>query len=579
MEDVAAQWLGRVIDGRYVVEGVLGAGGMGVVLRARHKFTGGQLAVKVLRPELASNATLQQRFLNEARAPNMIGHPGIAQTTDAGKSSDGLLYLAMELLQGRSLRVAVAKDELSAQDVRRILLELLDALIAAHARAFVHRDLKPDNVFLVEPNSTMKLLDFGIAKVVDDSLPHARTQAGSPMGTPAYMSPEQIHDPSKVDARTDLWAVGVMMYELLTRRLPWEGGNIGALLATIATQPPTPITTHMPTATPQLVDFFAKVFSRDPSKRFRDATEMKQALWSMPFGTTTASGSGQNMTLSSASGIPAYRSASASGVAATALPSSVGVATPAPFHAPPSVQAPTAGTPQPMGPAPIGQTPHPAGYHSVVQKPSHATPIVIGAVGVVGIVAIVLAIVLTRTQPSAPMQTGPGSQVAMVIDAAVVVPVIVDAAPPPPDAASVPRDPKKSRTKTDPIVHAGSTPEDPYKTPPHGPITAKIDPPQAVPPIKSAPAGEIVDKAAAHLQNVTRCTAAATGNGSCKDAMNCVIDGKGQSVCACATAMSVAHARLFTQWWQCYAGCPKNTTYQDCLLSCGRQYGATCQGQ
>jgi hypothetical protein len=279
--EVSADWIGKVIDGRYVVDGVLGAGGMGMVFRARHKFTGGTLAVKVLKPELAADPEIQARFLAEARAANTIGHPNIAQVIDAGRSPDGILYLAMELLIGRSLREPIARGELKPTEMRSVLSELLDALSAAHARGFVHRDLKPENVFLVvTPNGSMaKLLDFGIAKVIDaQNVASVRTATGSMLGTPAYMSPEQIANPSNVDARTDLWAVGVMVYEMLTGRLPFPGSTVGELMVAVATQHPRSIKHFMPTASPQLEQFFARALAREPSARFQSASEMRTAL-------------------------------------------------------------------------------------------------------------------------------------------------------------------------------------------------------------------------------------------------------------------------------------------------------------
>jgi serine/threonine protein kinase len=174
---------GRVIDGRYVVEAEIGAGGMGVVLRARHQFTGAFHAVKMLRPDYALDAETRQRFLAEARAPNAIGHRGIVQITDANTTPEGELYLVMELLDGLPLRAALQHRTFSPDQIRRIVAELCDALAAAHARGFVHRDLKPENVFLCAPNDAVKILDFGIAKVLQAGVSTARTAAGVMMGT------------------------------------------------------------------------------------------------------------------------------------------------------------------------------------------------------------------------------------------------------------------------------------------------------------------------------------------------------------------------------------------------------------
>ena len=281
-------WTGRIIDGRYAVESVIGAGGMGLVLKAHHKFTGAEVAVKVLKSDLALDPEIQMRFLAEARAPNTIGHPGIVNVIDAGKAPDGLLYLVMELLVGRPLRVAMARGELTAPDARRVLLELLDALNAAHARGFVHRDLKPENVFLSGPAQQVKLLDFGIAKVLDAGIARVRTATNAQLGTPAYMAPEQFHDPSGVDARADLWAVGIMAYEMLAGRLPFRADTIQAMLIAIATQNFDPITMHLPSCPPAISQFFDRALARDRAQRFATAVDMAMALGALPLGNAPA---------------------------------------------------------------------------------------------------------------------------------------------------------------------------------------------------------------------------------------------------------------------------------------------------
>ncbi|MBA3463599.1 MAG: serine/threonine protein kinase, partial [Deltaproteobacteria bacterium] len=275
-------WSGRIIDGRYVVESVIGEGGMGYVLKARHQFTGVEVALKVLKPELELDTEIQMRFLAEARAPNAIGHPGIVSVIDAGKAPDGALYLVMELLKGKPLRIPLARGELTVPDMRRILLELLEVLGVAHTRGFVHRDLKPENVFLIAPAQQVKLLDFGIAKVLDAGIARVKTHSGATLGTPAYMAPEQLSDPSGVDPRADLWAVGVMAYEMLAGRLPFRADNAQAMLLAVATQEPDPITAYVRNAPPAIEAFFRRALSRDKTGRFASTAEMAQALAALP---------------------------------------------------------------------------------------------------------------------------------------------------------------------------------------------------------------------------------------------------------------------------------------------------------
>ncbi len=262
------RWIGRVIDNRYVVESVLGQGGMGVVLRARHKFTNAQVALKMLQPDMQVNEEAKSRFAAECQTPSTIGHPGIVQVTDAGETSQGELYLAMELLDGKTLRQAIYPP-MPPQNARRIILELLDALGAAHARGIVHRDLKPENVFLAGPTEKVKLLDFGIAKVLQTT----RTAAGAMLGTVTYMAPEQLTDSSTVDARADLWAVGVIFYEMLAGRMPFPGTTLAEIVTALASRTPDPIRNYMPSATPALEQFFARALARDREQRFASAQD------------------------------------------------------------------------------------------------------------------------------------------------------------------------------------------------------------------------------------------------------------------------------------------------------------------
>ncbi len=285
MSEQPDRWTGRTIDNRYTVESILGQGGMGVVLRARHKFTGAEVALKMLQPDLQLNEDAKARFLAEARTPTTIGHPGIVQVLDAGITPEGELYLAMELLTGRTLRQAMYPS-IPPQIARKITLELLEALGAAHARGIIHRDLKPENVFLVGPASTVKLLDFGIAKVLETT----RTVAGAVLGTASYMAPEQLTDASTVDARADLWAVGVMLYEMLAATRPFPGTTLAEIVQALATRQPDPIRQHLPTATPPMEALFGRVLSRDRNQRYATAKDLSAAVTAvLPSGAPTPS--------------------------------------------------------------------------------------------------------------------------------------------------------------------------------------------------------------------------------------------------------------------------------------------------
>ena len=404
---MSVQWIGRVIDGRYVVESMIGQGGMGVVLKARHKFTGAQVALKMLQPDLQVNQEAQERFGAEAQTPTTIGHPGIVQVLDAGKTPEGELYLAMELLTGRTLRQAMYPP-MPPQIARRILLELLDALGAAHARGIIHRDLKPENVFLVGPQSTVKLLDFGIAKVVQAG----RTAAGMMLGTLSYMAPEQLSDASSVDPRADLWAVGVMVYEMVSGKLPFRGTQLAEIMTALATQEPDPIRVYVPQATPAMEAFFTRALARSRDQRFASAQDMAISVSAMliegtaPLVVSTLNGLGprSNVMTAADSGPQLPRRQL---VAASAAQPVVSAPTPfapqvPPPTAPPAVPPTYGTTPRhigPMTPTAPGQPGWPQTQHVQTTPPKkqgldQTSWIVIG--GVVAAMVIGLAVVAAR---------------------------------------------------------------------------------------------------------------------------------------------------------------------------------------
>ena len=210
--------------GGYVIDGELGRGGMGVVFAATHPMIGKRAAVKVLKPSLSNNPATVERFLQEARSVNQIGHPNIVDIFAFGSLPDGRRYLVMDLLQGESLRTRLKRGPLHVREAATCLDEIASALMAAHDKGFVHRDLKPDNVFLVANPGRfdVKLLDFGLAKLLPnaENLRTYRTATGAQLGTPDYMSPEQLRGDKEVDARTDVYALGVVAFEVLTGRRP-----------------------------------------------------------------------------------------------------------------------------------------------------------------------------------------------------------------------------------------------------------------------------------------------------------------------------------------------------------------------
>ncbi|MCA2981578.1 MAG: serine/threonine protein kinase [Myxococcaceae bacterium] len=257
--------------GVYRVERALGSGAMGQVYRARHEVLGRQVAIKCLHPSLVSDEQLVKRFLQEARLVNAINHPHIVEVYDFVEAP-GQVYAVMELLTGETLTDRLKAGGLTLSSLLGIVRQIGEALRAAHALSVVHRDLKPDNVFLVKRDGRdwVKVLDFGIAKLVStDGLRVVETQNGSVLGTPRYMAPEQAAG-LDVDARTDIYAFGVVLYELLSGQVPFDATSFGQLASAIITRPPPPLPKTTPAGEPipeALRALAASCLSKQPEER------------------------------------------------------------------------------------------------------------------------------------------------------------------------------------------------------------------------------------------------------------------------------------------------------------------------
>ncbi|MGE0871020.1 MAG: serine/threonine-protein kinase [Kofleriaceae bacterium] len=259
--------------GSYEILGQLGQGAMGVVYLGRHSLLDRHAAIKVLHADHSQNTEVVTRFFNEARAATRIRHPGIVEIYDFGHAPDGSAFLVMELLSGETLTARIARaGRLDALEAVRIARQVASALEAAHTSGIVHRDLKPDNLLIVpDPDviggERVKVLDFGIAKL-SSSDSTLRTVAGRLMGTPNYISPEQALDSALVDVRTDIYALGCILYQMVCGRVPFKASGLGELVALHISAAPFPPSQLVPELPPALEAMILKCLEKDPGDRY-----------------------------------------------------------------------------------------------------------------------------------------------------------------------------------------------------------------------------------------------------------------------------------------------------------------------
>jgi serine/threonine-protein kinase len=259
---------------------------MGVVYLAVHPGIGRRAAIKILRPGLTDNAEITRRFFNEARAANAIHHPGIVEVYDCGTLPSGTAYIVMEFLEGENLAARLRQSRrLPLEDARRVAAQTASALAAAHAAGIVHRDLKPDNLYLVPDerdasSELVKVLDFGIAKLGQDAgrTSSVRTRTGSVMGTPAYMSPEQCRGTREIDHRTDIYALGVILFEMVCGRPPFVSEGFGEMVHLhISAAPPAPRTIN-PSIPEDLERLILWCLAKEPDQRVQTMNDLHTAL-------------------------------------------------------------------------------------------------------------------------------------------------------------------------------------------------------------------------------------------------------------------------------------------------------------
>jgi len=348
--------VGRVIGGNYRVERLLGKGGMGAVFLARQLTLDRNVAIKVLLSPLAMDREMLERFQREARAASNIGHPGIVQVIDLGHLEEGPPFIAMEMLEGEDLRSKLLREgALSPAQAVPIALQVCDALQAAHDKGIVHRDLKPDNIFLVyRPGRppTVKLLDFGLSKIKGSD--RKLTNTGALLGTPNYMSPEQVKGDRAVDHRTDIYAAGAILYEMMTGRNAYDGPSVQSILVSIMTESPPPPRRIRPDLPEVIEAVILRALARSPEERYQAMNELGYEL----------------ARAGSMAGVPVSQ-------LGIYLPSS---GPPAP---PPTLQAPQQVATAPLTPPPVSM---PA---SSVSRPGGAGKLVLAAVLVLVLVLVV----------------------------------------------------------------------------------------------------------------------------------------------------------------------------------------------
>lgn len=269
---------GELLDGRYRVKEVLGAGGMGTVLAARHEQMGHDVAIKVMAASAAKDAKKVERFKREAWAAAKIKSDHVARVLNVGELTNGVPFMVLELLHGEDLYAVLKKRLLTVPEAVDYVMQACEALAEAHAAGIVHRDLKPSNLFLThrpDGKAWIKVLDFGISK-------HATgmqlTKTRSLMGSPLYMAPEQMASSKKVDPRSDVWSIGVILYELVSGHTPFEGETLPEICTRVLHSPPTPLRDHLPGVPAGFGEVLVRFLTKKPEERLQHLGEVADVL-------------------------------------------------------------------------------------------------------------------------------------------------------------------------------------------------------------------------------------------------------------------------------------------------------------
>jgi serine/threonine-protein kinase len=458
--------VGEVLAGKYRVDKIVGIGGMGMVVAATHLELDQRVAVKFMLPGSQESPDAAARFLREARAAGRLNSDHVCRVMDVGRFDNGTPYIVMEYLRGENLAVALRRrGPLRVSDAVDLILQAIEGLAEAHAHGIIHRDLKPDNLFLARRNdggTTVKVLDFGISKI---AVTGVATGTGDIMGSPAYMAPEQMQASRDVDQRSDVWSLGVVLYQIVVGRLPFDGDSLPLLCLHVVNDEPKAMSAVRGDLPDGFEDVVMKCMAKEPAERYADVGELAQAL--APFGPAdaTTSASRIQIVLRRAQGHAAsVISHEFSTVAPTLDHEQEGLVAPRP----PTAQRPPAQRPpRPMVASPGGLAVSPVttlGASGQLVKALCAGQSwgVLGGIGAaVGLVVLVVVMVWRSGQGAAPAHEGaPGvAGVAGVVE-------------------------RRSGAPAVPPVANGSAA--------HGPIVTPIEP--AVDPIAAPPRGPIADE-------------------------------------------------------------------------------------
>lgn len=273
---------GATIGGKYRLDSLIAEGGMGLVYKGWHLVLDHAVAVKVVRPELAHRADAVSRFLNEARAIAQLRGEHVARVLDSGCIKDGPPYMVLEFLDGADLRTVLeSSGPLEVQRAIDLILQACEAMAEAHAAGIVHRDIKPENLFLTrQPDGTecIKVLDFGISKRLDVESRRSYTQQGQSLGSPHYMAPEQMSAPGQVDARADVWSLGVVLFELISGHVPFDGETVPIVCAQVLCKEPLALSTVRPDVPAELEAAVARCLQKTAANRYGSVGEFAEAL-------------------------------------------------------------------------------------------------------------------------------------------------------------------------------------------------------------------------------------------------------------------------------------------------------------